>query len=651
MYIHIHTGGGIDERIVRPLRTVQCNGNEVASAKPSDDDHHGRTARLRNGAFLAVQLQETLRNGAYPPDPCFLIPDINCTTKRNGNWAKVISARTFCVHEYAHVVRALRVTASMQSTSSFPPAQTDTHEHVFFHLDDAVSLLDGFFATPRCQGTRCVCPFRSPCRNVTVHDVLNWQKSNRESPLITRLTERRGACAVVLTTDSASLNAANAASAIDAADYIIRIGNGPITGYEGRVGRRTTHRVGNAVATNDPSSKDVLSIRTCPPINRFARLPPQILSSCWRTASDGQLRISPRFSEAPTLNATHVATLAAGALCDTVTWYPVPSASRMRSIKPLNTAVALQVSGHLQTNCNFQSVARHLRACRARFTRCDLILHTWSTLVPATPHWQTGTSRRLGFNDSSEACVRKLVDELSPAAVLVEEQPPPPRSDALGPDGLPINGSSKHPWDAVRLHGWRMALLSMARAAMLRLSAGAAINYDKVIRLRPDGRETPTIIATGAQLDGDALDVLWDCVAVAASPDLPKRSASGNDSPSDTLAPFTLRRAIASCNPDANEYQGGLMEDNCFFGSPREMDDVVIEALQHRFAEVYAKMGALGLPQHAQELQFVAALKLFEMRRMHPCREALVSRAAELLGRDRTSGPAPLVSNGTHTPN
>ena len=64
MYIHIHTGGGIDKSSGRFVQTVM--GNEVA--KPSDDDHHGRTARLSNGAFLAAQLQETLRNGAYPPD-------------------------------------------------------------------------------------------------------------------------------------------------------------------------------------------------------------------------------------------------------------------------------------------------------------------------------------------------------------------------------------------------------------------------------------------------------------------------------------------------------------------------------------------------------------------------------------------------------
>ena len=71
LHVYTHTHGGGNRRIVRPLRT-DSNGNEVA--KPSDDDHHGRTARLRNGAFLAAQLQETLRNGAYPPDPCFLNP-------------------------------------------------------------------------------------------------------------------------------------------------------------------------------------------------------------------------------------------------------------------------------------------------------------------------------------------------------------------------------------------------------------------------------------------------------------------------------------------------------------------------------------------------------------------------------------------------
>ena len=67
VYTHTHGGG---ESTNRPAASYSKYGNEVA--KPSDDDHHGRTARLRNGAFLAAQLQETLRNGAYPPDPCFL---------------------------------------------------------------------------------------------------------------------------------------------------------------------------------------------------------------------------------------------------------------------------------------------------------------------------------------------------------------------------------------------------------------------------------------------------------------------------------------------------------------------------------------------------------------------------------------------------
>ena len=49
--LYTYTRGG--ESTNRPAASYS-NGNEVASAKPSDDDHHGRTARLRNGAFLAA---------------------------------------------------------------------------------------------------------------------------------------------------------------------------------------------------------------------------------------------------------------------------------------------------------------------------------------------------------------------------------------------------------------------------------------------------------------------------------------------------------------------------------------------------------------------------------------------------------------------
>ena len=75
------------------------------------------------------------------------------------------------------------------------------------------------------------------------------------------------------------------------------------------------------------------------------------------------------------------------------------------------------------------------------------------------------------------------------------------------------------------------------------------------------------------------------------------------------------------------------MEDGCFFGAPAVLDAVLHSVFQERYAELYSKVGALRLPYHAQELQFVAALNMSGVQRVHPCNADTVSLAAlQMLG-------------------
>ena len=118
---------------------------------------------------------------------------------------------------------------------------------VLFHLDDPKAmLLEGLFggAQSRCQTGRgnCACPFREPCRNVTLDDLSAWQ-ANIKKHFDSSMLQYKRVCAVVSSDETAPEADANAAAAIDAADYVIRLGDDPVKGYEARVGSRTTHRL------------------------------------------------------------------------------------------------------------------------------------------------------------------------------------------------------------------------------------------------------------------------------------------------------------------------------------------------------------------------------------------------------------------------
>ena len=121
-----------------------------------------------------------------------------------------------------------------------------------------------------------------------------------------------------------------------------------------------------------------------------------------------------------------------------------------------DAAVALQLSGHLMRCDDFRSdhhaISQHLRACRARFARCDLFVHSWTTLAPRTVHWQH--RYRGGRNVSSEGCLRSLERAVRPQATLVEEQGDAPDANSLAPDGEPFTESGAYAWGAERYWGY-----------------------------------------------------------------------------------------------------------------------------------------------------------------------------------------------------
>ena len=130
-----------------------------------------------------------------------------------------------------------------------------------------------------------------------------------------------------------------------------------------------------------------------------------------------------------------------------------------------NAAVALQLSGHFRS-CSYPSVVSHLAACRARFARCDLFVHAWATMAPATVHWSGRFERNA--NVSSAQCIAQLKAELGPAAVAVEEQGAPPPREAAAPDGQAWTEGGAFHWGPARYWGYLMALRGMRKAGFLR---------------------------------------------------------------------------------------------------------------------------------------------------------------------------------------
>ena len=367
-------------------------------------------------------------------------------------------------------------------------------------------------------------------------------------------------------------------------------------------------------------------------------------------------------------------------MCERVTEVHVPLANLMMRRPIADAAVAIQISGHLQDGrgCSLDHMQGHAAACRARFRRCDVYLHTWSTLHPQTASWHDGPSSphanshaRREINTSSEACMARIREALRPAATRVEKQPDPPSDEigvgSLAPDGLPFNYSgtltacgSQYAcnWGPARLHGWQMSLAGMAQAAKLRADSG--VRYDVAVRIRPDERVPWWDLLNQQGWSSHVrswLQRLWNCVATfalalndsapsalfkhsAALPALFTTSTSPHTTPStsphETLL-FDPRAALMACGPLPRDFKGGLNEDGCFFGTPATID-AVLGQFQSNYAAVYADVrrganagasvlyraaGAQGMSSgdywQAQELQLAHAIRLAGLQRARMC--------------------------------
>lgn len=216
-------------------------------------------------------------------------------------------------------------------------------------------------------------------------------------------------------------------------------------------------------------------------------------------------------------------------------WRPPPSFR-------LPSAIALQVSGHFGRGCRTAHLASHVDACRRRFARCDVFIHTWSALEPSTPHW-SGAPR--GARADAAGCTDGFASELRATGARVnlvrEEQPPAPADDAAAPDGRPWEDEGLQ-WGAARQFGWRMNVLGMLRSAQMRRAAQIADGgtYVAAVRLRPDGKE-----ASARSLEPAELPPLWDCVAVGVRLGLrsprgePRESAATDRTPGHAHPPPT----------------------------------------------------------------------------------------------------------------
>lgn len=146
-------------------------------------------------------------------------------------------------------------------------------------------------------------------------------------------------------------------------------------------------------------------------------------------------------------------------------------------------SISLQISGHLRRGCVIGPARAHVRACQARFSSCEVFVHTWTLLEPSTPHWRRGYAHSSG--GSSATCVARLRAAVQPISLLVEHQPAMPANGSLGPDGQPFAESEMH-WGPQRHWGWRMNVHGMQQAAALRHTSKNRNVHALSIRLRPD---------------------------------------------------------------------------------------------------------------------------------------------------------------------
>lgn len=283
----------------------------------------------------------------------------------------------------------------------------------------------------------------------------------------------------------------------------------------------------------------------------------------------------------------------------------------------VNAAVALQVSGHLHSRCRTRQLRMHATACRARFARCDVYLHTWNELTPKTVHW-SGRSRAPPI--SSNACVAQLAFDphLKVSAVAREAQPSwDGNVSALAPDGMPFLDEGLR-WGPERHHGWMANVAGMRAAGRMRREATQPPpgSYNLSMRLRPDGKE----ISGFTSMTPRQVEDLWACVAASAR-----------------LGVARWRDPVVPCTPTSLYGMGNFGNDNCLFGAPAALD-ALLEQIVLRQEQTYRHVKRLGLSNARPEMQFTAAAALLRgdragHRTRHPGMSAVVAIASKAKGR------------------
>eukprot|EP00966_Prymnesium_polylepis_P097610 2260984-Prymnesium_polylepis.1 len=148
---------------------------------------------------------------------------------------------------------------------------------------------------------------------------------------------------------------------------------------------------------------------------------------CWtRMRKDGIVRISPQarplrhaydWGRGAQSSIAWAQTVTA-AICSRTQTFAVPLPNMMLRRALVSASVAMQLSGHLQ-DCDFRWIERNLAACRLRFTRCDVFVHTWSTLRPLTTSWRGPGKPSATDGAPVAACLERMKKALQPVAVQV----------------------------------------------------------------------------------------------------------------------------------------------------------------------------------------------------------------------------------------
>ena len=170
------------------------------------------------------------------------------------------------------------------------------------------------------------------------------------------------------------------------------------------------------------------------------------------------------------------------------------SDSVLASNERQHVRAALVFTGFLRGSCsNLQALVAQSRMCREAFDkRCDVFLHTWSTIHKDSTFKVHGSNmtdlllKQLARSSvsstipSSWACVATIARELAPAAVTVEEQALPSLEMA----------AAAQPWGAVRENlfnfRWQVASIHGGIELMSRHAAATQTDYHAVVRMRAD---------------------------------------------------------------------------------------------------------------------------------------------------------------------